>query len=103
MKTETKMSDKNKKNISEIIEPSFQSLISSIYSAILYNLGEIKIKGIDKHEENKEMAQFNIGLLEMLEKKTCGNLTGEEEHLLKNLVATAKLNYARHLEEPKES
>ncbi len=74
------------------IEPTFQSLLSSVYSAVLYNLGEIKIKGIDDSPTiNVEIAEFNLGLLEMLKEKTLGNLTKEEENLIENLISSARI------------
>ncbi len=85
------------------IEPSFESLITSVYSAVLYNLGEIKLRGIETTEENLEMAKFNIGLLEVLRDKTAGNLSKEEDALITNLISTAKMRFVEHTKEVKES
>ncbi len=93
----------NDKNFSDTVEPSFQSLVSSIYSAVLYNLGEVKIRGMEEVEQNLDMARFNIGLLEMLKEKTEGNLEPEEKNLLDNLLSTARLKFVEHTKETKES
>lgn len=72
------MDNDTKAELSSVVDPSFESLVSSVYSAVLLNLGEIKVKGVGGMNENLEIAKFNIGLLKMLDEKTKGNLTEEE-------------------------
>ncbi|MGI6395401.1 MAG: DUF1844 domain-containing protein [bacterium] len=84
-------------DLSSIVNPSFESLVSSIYSAVLFNLGEIKVKGVDSVCENVEMAKFNVGLLEMLEEKTKGNLSEEEESYLKNVLLNSQEKMSEYL------
>lgn len=80
-----------KPRLAQVVEPSFQSLVSSIYSAIMLNLGQLKVKGAGEIGENIEMSRFNLKLLEMLGEKTKGNLNQEEEIFLKNLITAAKI------------
>jgi len=90
-------------NNSGNIKPDFSRLVSSLYSAIRYNLGDIKVKGLKSQDTNLEMARFNLDLLEVLALKTEGNLTDEEDILLKDIISEAKLAIASHLKEEKES
>ena len=84
-------------DLSSLINPSFESLVSSIYSAVLFNLGEIKVKGAGDVCENIDMARFNIGLLEMLEEKTTGNLSKEENAYLKSVILNSQERLSEHL------
>ncbi|HSW60937.1 MAG TPA: DUF1844 domain-containing protein [bacterium] len=87
-----------KSDLSSVVNPSFESLVSSIYSAVLFNLGEIKVKGMDSVCENVEMARFNVGLLEMLEQKTTGNLSEEERKYLENVLLNSQERMSEYLE-----
>ena len=82
--------------LSSIVSPSFESLVSSVYSAILLNLGEIKVKGAGEVSENLEIAKFNIGLLKMLEEKTKGNLTEEEDSYLHGVIFNSREKLREH-------
>lgn len=85
-----------KSDLSSIINPSFESLVSSIYSAVLFNLGEIKIKGTSVCD-NLDMARFNIGLMEMLAEKTRGNLSREEDNYIQSVLLNSQERLSEHL------
>jgi len=87
-----------KSDLISVVNPSFESLVSSIYSAVLFNLGEIKVKGMDSVCDSLEMARFNIGLLEMLEEKTKGNLSQEESAYLQSVLSNSREKLSEHLE-----
>ena len=89
--------DKNgKPDLSSIVSPSFESLVSSVYSAVLLNLGEIKVKGAEEVSKNLEIAESNIGLLKMLEEKTKGNLTEEENSYLQGVILNSVEKLREH-------
>lgn len=90
------MDNESKVELSSIVSPSFESLVSSVYSAILLNLGEIKVKGAGGVSENLEIAKFNIGLLKMLEEKTKGNLTDEEDSYLHGVILNSMEKLREH-------
>ncbi|MBQ3367570.1 DUF1844 domain-containing protein [bacterium] len=90
------MDNESKAELSSIVSPSFESLVSSVYSAILLNLGEIKVKGAGEVSENLEIAKFNIGLLKMLEEKTKGNLTEEEDSYLHGVILNSMEKLREH-------
>lgn len=90
----------DKRDSTGSIEPTFQSLLSSIYSAVLYNLGEVKIKGLeDTPSVNIDIAEFNMGLLTMLQDKTKDNVTNEEANLIENLISSAQLVMNKYTKE----
>ena len=88
--------DGSKPDLSSVISPSFESLVSSVYSAVLLNLGEIKVKGVEKVNVNLEIAEFNIGLLKMLDEKTKGNLTEEENSYLQGVILNSVEKLREH-------
>ena len=90
------MDNESKAELSSIVSPSFESLVSSVYSAVLLNLGEIKVKGAGEVSENLEIAKFNIGLLKMLEEKTNGNLTDEENSYLHGVILNSMEKLREH-------
>ena len=90
------MDNESKTELSSIVSPSFESLVSSVYSAILLNLGEIRVKGAGEVSINLEIAEFNIGLLKMLEEKTKGNLTDEENSYLHGVILNSMEKLREH-------
>ena len=90
------MDNGSKAELSSIVSPSFESLVSSVYSAVLLNLGEIKVKGAGEVSENLEIAKFNIGLLKMLDEKTKGNLTDEENSYLQGVILNSMEKLREH-------
>ncbi|MBP5202565.1 DUF1844 domain-containing protein [bacterium] len=90
------MGNESKAELSSIVSPSFESLVSSVYSAVLLNLGEIKVKGAGEVSVNLEIAEFNIGLLKMLEEKTKGNLTDEENSYLHGVILNSMEKLREH-------
>jgi hypothetical protein len=90
------MDNDTKAELSSVVDPSFESLVSSVYSAVLLNLGEIKVKGVGGMNENLEIAKFNIGLLKMLDEKTKGNLTEEENSYLQGVILNSMEKLREH-------
>ena len=59
----------------------------------LFALGLIRVRGEEEREPDLEMARYNIDLLEMLAEKTKGNLTPEEEKMLKNTLSDLRMGF----------
>ncbi len=85
--------DINKK---EAFQPDIKNLISSLYTAILYNLGEVSVEGVSNIQVNLRTARFNLDMLRVLEKKTAGNLSEEEKDFLKKTMESAEIKIKRH-------
>lgn len=71
----------------------FSSFILSLYSSGLVQLGAVEDPSTGKKTINLAMAQHSIDMIAMIEEKTRGNLTRDEENLLKTLLAEIRLAF----------
>lgn len=71
----------------------FSSFILSLYSSGLVQLGTVEDPSTGKKTKNLEMAKHTIDMIAMLQEKTSGNLTGDEENLLKALLSELRMAY----------
>lgn len=78
---------------SQRVEASFSTLLYSLGSAAAMSLGLVPDPHTNSTEVNLTVAQFNIDMLEVLEKKTAGNLSKEESEFLKHLLSDLRLKY----------
>jgi hypothetical protein len=62
------------------------------YGAMIY-MGKFVHPGTGQLERNLDAARFTIDLLGMLDEKTRGNLTKDEEVFLRQVLTTLRLNY----------
>ena len=70
------------------------SLISMLASACWQNLGKTPDRISGETKTDLKGAEQTIEMLLMLRDKTQGNLTGTEEKLLNDTIATLQQNYA---------
>ena len=73
-------------------EQLFMYLVRTFQSSAWIALGKMENPMTDKTEVNIEQASYYVKLLEMIQKKTKGNLTDFEEQMLINTVSELKLN-----------
>jgi len=71
------------------------SFLISLGTQAFMHLGEIPNPMTQKREKDIAAAKQMIDLLGMLQTKTKGNLTGEEERLLQQLLFDLRLRYVR--------
>ncbi len=71
----------------------FYPLILMFETAALQQLGKLINPLTGKVEKDLEQAKFSIDMLGMLEEKTKGNLTPEEQGYLQRVLAQLRLNY----------
>ncbi len=74
-------------------EVLFGSLVMMFHAAGMQQMGKVKNPATDTLERNLEAAQMSIDILDMLQAKTKGNLTAEEEKFLQNMLKELKLNF----------
>ena len=74
---------------------NFAALISMLTTQTLFALGLLHIKGQEKKEPDLELARYNIDMLEVLQEKTKGNLTQEEETVLSNTLSELRMGYVK--------
>lgn len=71
----------------------FATFILSLSHSALLHLGEAPHPDTNKVEANLPLAKQNIDLLGLLEEKTKGNLTGDEERLLAQVLFDLRMRY----------
>lgn len=74
-------------------EIDFPSYILSYYTQGLVLLGEVPNPYTNKREEDTEAARHTIDILAMLETKTKGNLTKDEEELLSSVLYELRMKF----------
>ncbi len=74
-------------------EPSFKLFISSISMQTMIAMGKLENPVTQKLEKNMEQARYLIDTLAILQEKTKGNLTEEEDSLLKDSLFNLRMMY----------
>ena len=79
-------------------EPDFSTFISGLGMQTLMLLGEFSHpQAKDKIKPDYQQARYTIDLIDMLKKKTEGNLTREEANLIENLLYDPRMRYLKHV------
>lgn len=76
-------------------KPTFAEFLSSLATQVLINLGEMENPITGRRQVDLFQAQHTIDLLELLQEKTKGNLTPQEENFLTNALHDLRLRYVR--------
>jgi len=79
----------------ELPEINFPTFIISLNASALVNLGAIEDPASGTKVKNLSIAKQTIDILSMLEEKTRGNLTEEEEQILKNILYDLRIIYVK--------
>ena len=81
----------------------FLGLIHSFQAAAMQQMGKMPSPFSKEIERDLPQARLSIDMLEMLEERTSGNLTGEEARFLKHVLTELRLNYVAEVEEDKKT
>jgi hypothetical protein len=84
---------------SETREVTFQDFIYMMTSSALVGLGHVPNPVTNKQEANLESVRHTISLLAMIQGKTKGNLTKEEEDLVDAVLHELRMAYVAKLKE----
>ena len=76
-------------------EGNFAALISMLTTQALFAMGLLQMKGQEERKPDLELAKYNIDMLQVLEEKTKGNLTDEEEAGLVNTLNELRMGYVK--------
>jgi hypothetical protein len=79
----------------QLPEINFSTFIFSLSSSAFLHFGEIPEPSSGTKKKNLPMAKHTIDILGMLEEKTKGNLTPDEEQLLKNILYDLRMRYVK--------
>jgi hypothetical protein len=84
----------------EIMSALFAQMVTQQANMALLLLGAVPHPETGETLHDLESARFFIDQLEMLEVKTRGNLTRDEEHLLRQTLTTLRLAFVKAVETP---
>jgi hypothetical protein len=74
---------------------TFSTFIFSLNTSALVHLGDYPEPATGKNEADLPLAKQTIDLIALLEEKTRGNLTKDEESLLKHILYDLRLRYVQ--------
>jgi hypothetical protein len=77
----------------EMYAALFSQLVAMLHFAAMQQMGKIKNPMTGTIERNLEGARHTIDTLDMLQVRTRGNLTPEEDQFLRQMLQELKLNY----------
>jgi Domain of unknown function (DUF1844) len=77
------------------LEANFSTLIISIASSAVVNLGLEKNPQTNKIEKNLGVAQYSIDLLVLLKEKTKNNLSANEQNYLDAIIQDLQLKFVQ--------
>ncbi len=80
----------------------FTNLVIMFQSAAMQHMGKIKNPMTDKIERDIEQAKISIDILDMIQRKTEGNLEEYESKLLKSVLQDLRLNYVQERDKKEE-
>ena len=76
-------------------EINFATFVVSLNASALMHLGAIEDPTTGKTDKNLSMAKQTIDILSMLEEKTAGNLSKDEENLVKSILYDLRIIYVK--------
>ena len=85
------------------VNPMFVELVFQLQGAAWIHMGKVANPGTGKIERNLDLARGAIDMLGMIEEKTRGNLNGDEERLLRELLSQVRLNFVSEQEKPESA
>jgi hypothetical protein len=80
----------------------FLGLVHSFQAAAMQQMGKIMNPFTKEIERDLPQARLSIDMLEMLQERTSGNLTGEESRFLTHVLTELRLNYVAEVEEDRK-
>ena len=94
---EKKEAEKQKPTRGPLPKGDFAALVSMLVTQALFALGMLEVEGQEgqKKEPDLHIAKYNIDMLEALKEKSKGNLTEQEEKVLKNTLNQIRMAYVK--------
>jgi hypothetical protein len=98
------MGEEQKKNPdqSELFKMDFSTFVLSLNASALIHLGEIPDPASKERTLNLSAAKHTIEILEIIKDKTKGNLDGNEEKLLDDVLFNLRMRYVKDLQPEKK-
>jgi hypothetical protein len=84
-----------RESASPLPQINFPTFVASLNASALVHLGVIEDPVTGKAEKNLPMAKQTIDILSMLQQKTTGNLTSDEDSMLKSILYDLRIMYVK--------
>lgn len=97
------MVEGNAEQEKKVYTQTFLGLVQSMAAAGMAQLGKMANPVTGKVERDLEQAQYSIAMLEMLKKKTEGNLDKDETTVLDTVLTNLRLNFVEEAKKDKEA
>jgi len=76
----------------ELPPPSFAALVQSVVTQVFFYLGDLTPRGTEP-QLNLDMAKYQIDILGVIEQKSKGNLTADEQRLLDAALYETRMRF----------
>lgn len=88
-------SDKTSEAETQLPEINFVTFVLSLNASALVNLGLVEDPSSNTNVKNLSLAKQTIDILGMLQEKTRGNLSADEENLIKHVLYELRMFYVK--------
>ena len=85
------------------LDVMFYQLVLSMQASTMQHLGKVISPVSGKVERNMEAAKYSVDILDMLKRKTAGNLTDDEAKMLEHVLYQLRLNYLEEADKGDEA
>ena len=94
-KAEPAPEDQHRQTETPLPQINFPTFVVSLNASALVHLGVIEDPVSGKVEKNLPMAKQTIDILSMLQQKTAGNLTADEDGMLKSILYDLRILFVK--------
>ncbi len=85
------------------VDIQYFQLVLSLQAAAMQQMGKVASPLTGKVERDMDMAKNSIDMLEMVERKTRGNLSDDERKLIEHVLYELRLNFVDELKRDQPS
>ena len=95
-----KLAEEAEAELPPLPQASFFTHVTSVATQVMLSLGEMEHPITKEKRKSLPEAKFGIDILGMLEEKTKGNLTDDENRYLQEVLAELRMKYVQVSREP---
>ena len=88
-----KQEERKRSRPEKLPPPSFPQLVDTFFFQTMISLGKQMNPLTQKYERELAIAQYQIGILDLLQEKTKGNLSKDEDKHLDGILHTLRMAY----------
>ena len=90
-------------DLNSVTDPYFMALVFNFQTSAMIGMGKIMNPFQNKITRNMAEAKQSIDMLDMLERKTRGNLSEDEKRMLQKILTELRLNYVDEAKKDEEA